>query len=139
LSALGCLLGLGGSAGPTGFDALTFATDPRARFTVLREAFEEFQARGILITMHATFGDFASMAITNASPHRDADMGDSCSFELDLLEVRFVTSDVTLGLPAPLEPRGLPKKSGSNTGNGSEVKGPKKTVAAGLYDSATGG
>lgn len=139
VGALGSLVGLGGDTGPTGWDSPGFPDDPRNRFQRVCDTLQDLQARGILVTLHATFGDFESLAITNASPHRDAEAGDSLDIEIDFNEVRFVTSDVNIGAPLPAEPRGLPSKTGTSVGNGAAESGHKESTASKLFDTLTGG
>lgn len=122
----------GGASPPTTWQALTFPTDPRKRFRKIVETIKRIQTAGILISVGISFDTVDNMAILNAAPHRSADLGDGFELDLDLKEVRFVTSDITFGAPIPTEPRAIPKKPGGSSGSGSEATGPKKTVLRGL-------
>lgn len=127
--AIATALGFGSAAPPTSWQAIAFATDPRFRFRKIVTLIKRLQTEGILVTVGASFDTVDNMAIINAAAHRSADIGDGFELELDLKEVRFVTSDITFGAPIPVEPRAIPKKTGVNAGAGAEVQERKKTVA----------
>jgi hypothetical protein len=128
-------LGLGGSGTPTQWTGIAFDVDPKSRFEKIVQLIDRLQAGGILVTCRYSFGTLDNLAILNAAPHRSAETGDGLELELDMKQVRFVTSDITFGAPLPVELRAIPKKSAANVGNGSEITGPKKTALKALGDS----
>lgn len=119
--AIGSLFGGGGGL-PKTLDVLKFATDPRERFAAAVETFRRLQTEGILITAGTSFGRFENMGITLATPSRTPEIGGSGKIELQLSQMRFVTSDIASALPLPKEPRGqkkgLSSKAGSNALDG---------------------
>jgi len=129
-------LGLGPPPPPTSFDALSFDDPPKNRAAAFLETVRRLQTNGVLVAVGSTLGRVENMAIMSCAAHRSADTGDGTDFELSLQELRFVTSDVTLGLPLPVEPRGQPKKTGANSGDGEALDGQQSTVAAGIANSA---
>lgn len=128
---------LGLSAQPaSSFDSYVFDTDPAGRFKKAIETIRSLQERGILVTVKQSFDRLENMSITNAAAHRSAETGDGGELELDLKEVRLVTSDITFGAPLPKEPRAIPAKAGVNAGAGaSVVPQQKKTALKGTADS----
>ena len=127
LGAVSGLLGGGGDQRPAGYEALAFA-EPPSRFEKSIELIRRFQTDGILCTFGTTFGRFESMAILLATPSREDDGTAAGVLEIEAKQVRFVTSDIALAAPLPVEPRGQPK--GGNTANGAdEVTGEQASVA----------
>jgi len=134
-SAVGSLakaIGFGGASPPTSWQALSFPTDPRKRFRKIVQLIKRLQTEGILVTVGASFDSIDNMAIMNAAPHRSAELGDGFELELDLKEVRFVTSELTLDAPIPLEPRAQPKKNTGSSGTKPIPPEDKSSVAYGM-------
>lgn len=131
----------GGSDGPPqSMRALQFDDPPFNRFEKILNQIRRFQSGGILVTIKSTFGRFENMAILDANPHRSAETGDGAELDLDCKELRFISSETSIGAPLPAEPRGQPKKTGVNAGNGSEVAGDRKdSVAKALKGWLAGG
>lgn len=129
LSALGGVLGLGGlpqqvtpsalqESGklPTSVQALTFGTNPAKRLDRAIKTIRRLQTLGILVTVKTTFGPFSDCGILVAEVKRSPDMGTSGEISFEFQQLRFVSSDIALALPIPLEPRALPAKGAGAAG-----------------------
>lgn len=103
---------------PASVQALTFANDPAKRFQKAIETVRRLQANGILVTVQTTFGPFPDCGIISAAPHRTPELGTSGEIVFSLEQLNFVTSDIALALPIPLEPRAIPKKTAGAAGAG---------------------
>lgn len=129
-AGVNALTGGGSDGPPQTIRALTFDDPPFNRFEKILNQIRRFQSEGILVTIKSTFGRFENMSILDAQPHRSDSTGDGAELDLDCKELRFVSSESSIGAPLPKEPRALPKKTGANAGNGEEVDGTKKTTVA---------
>lgn len=136
VQAIGGALGLG-SGGPMVYEALQFLQQPDE----LRHAHEvilELRENGTLITVGTTLAVYPEMAIMNATITRDENSGDGGTITLDLKQLTFVSSDITLAIALPKEPRAQTRKASNKQVPQKEPEGPKKTAAAALADSITG-
>ena len=124
--AIGGLLGLGPPPLPKSFDPLTFA-GPVDRLSKVTDIVRDLQTRGILVTVKTTVGRFPDCGILNFAPKREPGGKASATFELQ--QLRFVSSDIALALPLPVEPRGLPKKNSSAAGAGKAAQGEEESAA----------
>ena len=101
---------------PSQINALSFPNDPAKRFQAAIETVRRLQANGILVTVKTTFGPFTDCGIISAQPKRSPEHGTSGEIAFSFEQLRFVTSDIALALPIPVEPRALPKKDASASG-----------------------
>lgn len=101
---------------PTSVQGLVFATDPAKRLDRAIETVRRLQSEGILVTVKTTFGRFPDCGISQAAVNKTPEMGTSGEITFELEQLRFVSSDVALALPIPVEPRALPKKTASAAG-----------------------
>jgi hypothetical protein len=125
-------LGIGGAAPlPKSFTALAWDVNPSR----LRPAFEQImklREDRKLVVVNASVARIPDCAMKEIRIARSEDDGDSGEIEIDLIQFRFVKSDVAIALPLPLEPRGQ-KKTGANSAAGTKpVEGEQTSAAVAL-------
>jgi len=130
-------LGLGGPSEPTHMSVLKFERQPKRLDSTL-ELVRRLQTEGLLINIKFSFGRAENMGITSAEFGRKPEDGDGGSVVFSAKQMKFVTSDVALALPLPVEPRALPKKTASADGASAQGEGDKTTALRALVKSFGG-
>jgi hypothetical protein len=103
-------LGVGGDVLPGGIHALQF-DGPVNRLGAVEQQIREWIAAGTLITIGTTTAVHHDVAVTSAEINRDDKVGDGGTISIEARSVKFVTSDVAVAVPLPVEPRAQKKKT----------------------------
>lgn len=138
IAAVANAIGLGGADGAKSATALMFPDGPPGRLREVITRLTQWREDKELFTVGASTVRLENMALVSLGCSRQADDGDSGALDLEFTQIAFVSTQVTLAVPLPLEPRGQGKKGGKS-GAEPVPDGPKqKTVGAALVDSFFG-
>lgn len=141
VGAIGNLLS--GEAAPPRVQLRKFSR-PLDRVSKAFDTLRLLQTKGWLATIRTTTTLYEDCAITEIKLQRNASSGSGGTFQLQLQQVRFVSSDVTIAIPLPSEPRAQKKKKPRDEGtkdvSGSGGASLAKTLlnAGGLTDAGSG-